>query len=287
MYSLIINRVTQPVGRLTLLTCLLGALQAGAFSFQPPTDRTGAPPGNMTCAQCHTSSGNGSLSLQFGDGELMYVPGQTYSLKVILEDIGQQRFGFSMTARETNAPTVDTGSWTAGNDSGVYDGGRHIGHMSAPFASDGFTFDVMWTAPPEDVGPITFYAAGNAANGNGSNGSGDNVYTRQLTIQPGMPTVSFWSESEPAANGWRNTGSGYEDLRGIGWIFDEAWPWFYTLAHPDTVDGAWIYVFTDLSDRFGFWGYNFTGDYYFFGSASFGWYYSYQSGDEGWKKYNL
>lgn len=266
---------------------LLAVTKASAFSFQPPADRTGAPPGNMSCAACHTSSGNGSLTLEFGDGNLTYLPGETYPLKVILEDIGQQRFGFSMTARESDAPTVDTGAWTAGNNSGVYDGGRHIGHRSAPFVDDRFTFEVMWTAPSEDVGPITFYAAGNAANGNGSNGSGDNIYTRQLTIAPGVPVQSFWLASPVDANGWRNTAEGYDDLRGIGWIFDAAWPWIFTFAHEGNEGGDWIYIFTEISDRFGFWGYNFDQEYYFFGAATIGWYYSYDPGNEGWFEYNF
>ena len=285
------NMITKPTRNchalILVVPILLATPEALGFSFQPPAGRTGAPPGNMTCADCHTSSGNGSLTLEFGDGNLTYLPGETYPLKVILEDLGQQRFGFSMTSREGNAPTVDTGTWTAGSSTGVYDGGRHIGHQSAPFSDNGFTFEVMWTAPPEDVGPITFYAAGNAANGNGANGAGDNIYTQQLTVDPGAVPEPFWSASAVSADGWRNTGEGYDDLRGIGWINDATWPWFFTFAHPDTEGGDWIFVFTDISDRFGFWGYNFTGGYYFFGAATIGWYYSYETGAEGWGEYNF
>lgn len=263
---------------------LSAASECAAFSFQPPADRTGAPPGGMTCAACHTSNGNGSLDLAFGDGSLTYVPGETYPISVLLADAGQQRFGFSMTARVASSPTVDTGTWTAGDSSGVYDAGRHIGHRNAPFADDGFTFDLSWTAPSEDVGPIRFYVAGNAANGNGSNGSGDNIYTRQLTINPAAPDTPFWADSPADENGWRHSGEAYDELVGIGWIYDAEWPWIYTHAQGD---GDWIYIFTEMSDRSIFWGYNADQGIYFQGHATVGWYYSLEPGMEGWIPFNF
>jgi len=240
----------------------------------------------MTCAACHTGSGSGSLDLAFGDGSLTYLPGETYSLSVILQDTGQSRFGFSMSARDESSPTVDVGSWTAGDNSGVYDGGRHIGHSNAPFATDAFTFELSWTAPAEDVGSVRFYVAGNAANGNGSNGSGDNVYTQQLTISPAPSDTSFWIDS-PTENGWRDSGAGYPDLVGIGWIYDMEWPWIYTHSQSNTGSGEWIYIFTDRSDRSVFWAYNSVGNYYFQGFASVGWYYSLSQNAEGWAPFDF
>lgn len=254
-----------------------------AFSGQAPAGYTGAPPGGLTCAACHTGSGSGRLNLDFGDGTLRYVPGETYSLSLLIEDSGQSRFGFSMTSRQDSAANVSAGSWTAGTNSAVYDGGKHIGHSGAPFVNDRHTFEVMWTAPPQDVGSITFYAVGNAANGNFSNGPGDNIYTRQLTIRPAEAPVSFWSASV-LVNGWRNSGEAYPELIGIGWIFDAAWPWVFTYAHAGD-GGDWIYIFTELGDRNAFWGYNFSKGYYFRGDATIGWYFSYENGNEGWFKY--
>lgn len=256
------------------------------FSFQPPAGRTGAPPGGMTCASCHTSTGNGSLSLTFGDGSLTYVPGETYPISVLLQDSGQSRFGYSMTARNGASPTVEEGTWTAGESSGVYDGGRHIGHMNAPFADDEFTFEMSWTAPQEDVGPIRFYVAGNAANGDRSNGSGDNVYTQQLTITPAAPDTPFWEDSA-LVDGWRYSGEGYSDLVGIGWIYDVEWPWIYTTSQSEGGAGEWVYIFNDSGDRSEFWAYNYSQGFYFRGYATVGWYYSLEPGAEGWVPYRL
>lgn len=282
------NRHTLPMTRaLAALaaTAILSASQVFAFSFQPPADRTGAPPGGMTCAACHTGSGSGNVNLSFGDGSLTYVPGETYSLEVMIQDTGQDRFGFSMVSRDENAPTVDVGTWTAGNDSGVYDSGRHIGHQSAPFASDSYTFTVSWTAPAGDPGPVRFYAVANAANGNRSSGPGDNIYTTQLLVEPAQPDLPFWSDSV-IVDGWRNSGEAYPGLVGIGWIHDAEWPWIYTFSHRGS-DGDWIYVFTDTGDQSSFYGYNSDGGYYFWGNATVGWYYSFKQGEEGWYRYNF
>jgi len=270
---------------LSLSLVSLPVSPAFPFSAQPPAGYTGAPPDNMTCAQCHTSQGSGSLTLQFGEGTFNYVPGQTYDLEVLIQDTGQQRFGFSMTARLEDQPSVATGSWTAGERNTVYDAGNHIGHSNAPFGEGSQAFRMMWTAPAENVGDIVFYAAANAANGNFSNGPGDNVYTARMVVSPAPRNRSFWAQSI-IENGWRNTGEGYPDLPGIGWIYDAGWPWILTYAHAG--DGAdWVYVFPELGDQRRFWGYNYTKGYYFRGYADFGWYYSLEPGNEGWHAYEL
>ncbi len=66
-----------------------------AFSYSggPPNGYTGAP-GEGNCTQCHSSnalnSGNGSFSI---DGPAEYVPGQTYTLTLTLQDPGQGSLG--------------------------------------------------------------------------------------------------------------------------------------------------------------------------------------------------
>jgi hypothetical protein len=50
-----------------------------------------------------------------------------------------------------------------------------------------------WIAPPEEVGTVVFYAAGNAANGAGNTG-GDFIYTGTATTIP--------SETPVEASSW-------------------------------------------------------------------------------------
>ncbi len=269
------------------LLLLLPLEHLRAFSSQPPANRTGAPPFEMTCAACHTGTGNGNIEMSFGGGTMNYLPGQTYEIEVKVTDSGQERFGFSMTARKEESPSENTGAWTAGENSTVYDGGNHIGHSNAPFADDEFTFTVDWTAPDEaEAGPVTFYFAGNAANGNFANGAGDNIYNDRLTVTPREASEPFWNAS-PLVDGWRNTGEGFSDLVGIGWIRDDQWPWIFTFAHQGSDDGEWIFVFEEVSSRSGFWGYNAAREYFFWGAASFGWYFSFADGEEDWFAYEL
>jgi hypothetical protein len=57
--------------------------------------------------------------------------------------------------------------------------------VSGTFAgtTGGAQWTFNWTAPPTNVGPITFYAAGNQANGDGTSG-GDRILTATATTQP-------------------------------------------------------------------------------------------------------
>ena len=52
----------------------------------------------------------------------------------------------------------------------------------------GATFEFDWTPPSSNAGPVTFYAAGNAANGNGAN-TGDFIYTSSVQLNPAIPVV--------------------------------------------------------------------------------------------------
>ena len=167
---------------------------AGAMSYQPPAERTGAP-GELLCTQCHAipGSGDGSVSV---DVPTEYEPSTTYTITVTLQDPGQQRWGF-----EAIAYRIDEQSLTlkmAGTFTNLSplttiqelgDGRQYISHTSnagdpgpepdGTFAGtpDGpTTWSFGWTAPPTGSGIVTWYVAGNAANGDGTN-SGDYIYT--------------------------------------------------------------------------------------------------------------
>lgn len=48
---------------------------------------------------------------------------------------------------------------------------------------NGVTFEFDWTPPTTNAGPVTLYAAGNAANGDGTP-NGDHIYTTHIQLQP-------------------------------------------------------------------------------------------------------
>lgn len=169
----------------------LGA--AHARSGGPPDGRTGAPTTTgveLTCVTHHASfapvnSGIGSLEIA---GPQSYEPDETYLITVALEHPGQMRWGFQLTAID-NEDLLAAGSFAA-LDSLVQistlNPRPYVKHTSVGTAAGqlgGQQWSFEWTAPAEDVGPVSLYAAGNAANGNLGT-SGDYIYTASLQILP-------------------------------------------------------------------------------------------------------
>ncbi len=157
--------------------------EANTFSSTPPAGRTGAP-GHTTCADCHSSStvGVGAVSILFNGGDNAYTPGSVYDMSVTLNDPDQQRWGFSMVARDGNNNHIGTWQLVDINNTRIYYNNTHIGHKNAPIAPGGsYTFHFQWIAPAQAAGNITFYVGANAANGDYDT-DGDHIYTSSLTI---------------------------------------------------------------------------------------------------------
>jgi uncharacterized protein (TIGR03437 family) len=156
---------------------------------------------------CHggtaLNGGGGNAALS---GASSYTPGQKVILTLTVTDSAARVYGFEASARpDSNASAGQAGSWIAGtqqrviceNDSERPDGGcpatgpvEFLEHTK-PFTTNTITLE--WTAPATDVGPVTIYAAANAANGNG-NFTGDHIYTTSLKLSPAAaaqkPTIS-------------------------------------------------------------------------------------------------
>ena len=65
----------------------------------------------------------------------------------------------------------------------------HTSAGTAQGTNDENQWTVEWTAPDADIGPITFYAAGNAANADFGT-AGDYIYTAQEESTPPIPVVA-------------------------------------------------------------------------------------------------
>ena len=101
------------------------------------------------------------------------------------------RWGFELTALDSGKhgtgtfKLVDKNITRIVSGSGTFSDRKYVEHTSAgTFAGKpgGTSWDVEWTAPSTDVGRITFYAAGNAANNNNNN-TGDSIYTTSVQSQ--------------------------------------------------------------------------------------------------------
>jgi hypothetical protein len=167
-----------------------------AESAGAPAFSTGAP-GDATCTACHggrPNTGSGRIAIQVPGGAETYVPGQKIRLTVLLEDGAARRWGFQLTARSGANPQSAAGTLAAvdGNAQVETAGGLQFATHTSVGTRRGTTgsvrFELDWT-PPAEPGPVTFYAAGNAANGNASS-DGDLIYTASLAMRPATAIVT-------------------------------------------------------------------------------------------------
>ena len=169
------------------LTLLFVTSICFGYSSKPPT-RTGAPgtpDQGQNCLSCHGSPSSGTLVIQNLPSQ--YTIGQKYSISVTLSQLGRQRWGFVLTALDEDRNRAGTLESVDDNTQVFQSGERqYIGHTSIGTAAgkvNSNTWIFNWTAPQINVGKISFYASGNAANNN-SWTSGDNGYKTQTTIEP-------------------------------------------------------------------------------------------------------
>jgi hypothetical protein len=182
---------------------------AAAYSAGPPAGYTRAPGEEPeACAECHVpegGTGSGQISINV---PATYVPGQTYQIAVTSTnpDPSRRRWGFELTALDTSdekAGNLQSSNALTQVITGGPGGARqYIEHSaSGTFAGQQFgaTWVFNWTAPPTNVGPVTFYAAGNHANNDG-NTSGDLIYFTVNQSQPAAPTSPVLSFSNSTYN---------------------------------------------------------------------------------------
>jgi hypothetical protein len=170
-----------------------------AFSSGPPGGHTGAP-NDLTCAisGCHGGSLNsGAGQFTITGLPARYEPGMTYEVTVShsTTDTSRRRWGFQATvldSRDLKAGELGNNSGTTSiiNNDGADGNRQYIEHNltgTFPGQRNSATWTFNWTAPSADVGPVTFYAAGNQAN-NDNNNTGDQIYTASLRVNP--PAIS-------------------------------------------------------------------------------------------------
>lgn len=180
-----------------LVVLLMGATgSAFAISFGPPDERTGAP-NEATCATAGCHAGNelnapgGSLMLTIPE---TYMPNEVYTIIVDLARAGQSRWGFEMTALDADG--AKAGTFELAEEANTLltetNGKEYVKHNApgtAAGTADANQWTVRWTAPNADIGPVTFYAAGNAADGTFGPDK-DYIYTTSAESTPPIPTVA-------------------------------------------------------------------------------------------------
>src|SRR5262245_39446766 len=199
-----------------LLAALLGFLLSNdkgtrpvqAYSSGPPAGYTGAPNEvPEACAECHVppDAGTGKISIT---APQTYVPGQTYPITVTHTnaDPTRLRWGFELTVLDTSDEKAGNlqnpdGLTQVLNNQGPGGARQYIEHTSVGTfvgQQNGASWTFNWTAPATDIGPVTFYAAGNQANNDG-NTSGDYIYKTFVAAAPASTTPDFSIGVTPSA----------------------------------------------------------------------------------------
>ena len=185
-----------PVWGVLVLLFAVGTGNAFANSFGPLDGFTGAP-AEGNCTQCHTGN-----ELNASGGSLMvtipetYVPNEEYTIVINLSREGQSRWGFEMTALDADGARAGTFAADDAANTLVSEekNKQYIKQTAAGTArgtNDAHSWEFQWIAPDADIGPITFYAAGNAANGDfQAFVPGDYIYTAQGESTPPIPVVA-------------------------------------------------------------------------------------------------
>ena len=157
-----------------------------------PGGRTGSVgDGGQTCTGCHTGTAQNSTGWITTNIPVSgYAPGQTYTITVTGTHTGVVKFGFELTAENSIGTKVGTFVITNAAQTKLVNQNKAVTHQAAGTTPTGNTktWSVNWTAPATGTGPVTFYAALNAANGNGGTG-GDVIYKTTSTVQEQSPGV--------------------------------------------------------------------------------------------------
>lgn len=150
-------------------------------------------PDESDCTDCHggiANSGTGSLAISSPTlTDWKYAPGKTYEINVTVAQTGIKLFGFAMEA--LTSAGMDAGVMEVIDDNQTHiDSSDVSGTMrknmlhtfNAGRTDDSHTFTFKWKAPAKDIGPVTFYAAGNATNANNLK-TGDAIYTKSQVVE--------------------------------------------------------------------------------------------------------
>ncbi|PYS52166.1 MAG: hypothetical protein DMG13_17085 [Acidobacteria bacterium] len=173
-----------------LFTMILGIGWCGylfGYSLGPDPASNGIFGDARACSipGCHVGNpvnfSGGSVTL--AGLPVVWLPGQTYSLLVMVQRPGQVRFGFQLSA-VAEATNQQAGTLTAGASNVQIITGGGIQYAEHRNANQISAFNVNWTAPSSaSVGTVRFNLAGNAANGDFNN-TGDFIYTRVDRVPP-------------------------------------------------------------------------------------------------------
>ena len=186
-----------------LLSAFVAILAGTAFDIMSDNGKAGytGSPSELTCIDCHSTyntsnsgSGSGTIYVTSSMNNWQYTPGQTYTVNVIVKQTAKPLFGFgfeALTASNTNAGTIQvTNSVKTRLATKTVSGvtrNNIVHQLNGGLHTDSAVFTFNWVAPATNVGNVTFYFSGVAANNNG-NENNDYVYNSSKLVTPASAT---------------------------------------------------------------------------------------------------
>lgn len=163
-----------------------------SFDVMTPTGEEGktGSPGEKLCNECHKdnalNAAGGSVTIASPNlTNWQYALGQTYTISVTVARTNMKRFGLgfeALTSTGANAGTLTAGTGTKLLTFAANSRVNIVQNGSGNTGTGTFTFTFTWKAPATNVGNVTFYCAGNAANG--SQVTGDFIYSTTQVVTP-------------------------------------------------------------------------------------------------------
>ena len=171
----------------------LGLYSLVPYSGGSPGGKTGSPADGKSCTQCHSGTPVDIDNWITGNiPENGYEPGQTYTITVEGTHEGVAKFGFELTAEDSQGSKQGQFIITNSNQTKLANNNKSVTHTSTGNSPSGNTksWSFDWTAPEAGTGEVTLYAALNAANGNFGT-SGDVIYRTTLPVPENTGTGLF------------------------------------------------------------------------------------------------
>ena len=192
---------------LLLILCLAVFIisTAAVLNSNGKAGRTGSP-NETTCVSCHSdfplNSGGGSVTITSPNMTgWVYTLGQTYTINVTVAKTGAVLFGLGVEALSGTVTYANAGTFICTNPAETHlltyatNGRISVTQMAnGGLTNNTKTFSFNWTAPTTNVGNVTFYVAGNAANNSGDE-SGDYIYTTTQVATKSAVGISSLSNS--------------------------------------------------------------------------------------------
>ena len=146
--------------------------------------KTGSPNDMASCTQCHYAASGNEAIITTNIPDEGYTAGETYTITATINQPGINKFGFEITAEETNFGSNKVGTFiiTNNNDTKLTNNNTAITHKSTGTLGNGSrVWSMQWQAPSATTGEVTFYGGFIASNGDGTN-SGDTYHETSLNI---------------------------------------------------------------------------------------------------------